>query len=65
MARRHDKSEEIDADVMRDARLAAVYRDTSVAELLTEILRPALARILEDEQAKHAKRGRAALWKGG
>ena len=63
MARRNDVTVELDAEVVRDAKLVAVYRDTGVAGLLSEILRPTVAKMLAGEQAKHSKSARRT--KGG
>lgn len=64
MAKRNDVTVKLDAEVVRDAKLVAVYRDTSVAELLSEILRPIVAKMLVEEQAKHAKAERAPKGRG-
>jgi hypothetical protein len=55
MAKRNDVTVKVDADVIRDAKLVAVYRGTSVAELLSDILRPIVAKLLEEEQEKSRK----------
>jgi len=64
MDKRNDVTAKIDAEVVRDAKLVAVYRDTSVAELLSEILRPIVARMLDEEQAKHSRGSRGSRAKG-
>jgi hypothetical protein len=65
MAKRNDVTIKVDADVVRDAKLVAVYRGTSVAELISEILRPIVAKMLEEEQAKHSKANRGGKSKAG
>lgn len=45
----------IASEVVRDARIVAAYRETTLAEYLSELVRPLVARDLEQEQAKRSK----------
>lgn len=47
--KRNDLVAKVDAEVLRLARIVAAYEDTSMAELLSSILKP----ILEKKLAKH------------
>lgn len=55
MSKRNDVTVKLDASVVRDAKLVAVYRGVSVAELLSDVLRPIVGKLLEEEQSRHAK----------
>lgn len=44
MPRRNDTSVKIDIEVVKQARIVATHRNTTVAEYLTELLRAAVAR---------------------
>lgn len=50
--KRNDVPAKIDAEVMRVARIVAAYEEIDIAELVSEILRPVLAKRLESHQAK-------------
>lgn len=60
MAKRNDVPVKLDAEVVRDAKIVAAYKDMSLAEYLSELIRPHVARDLEQEHARHVKglRGR-------
>ena len=63
---RNDEQVKVGVDVVRQARIVCAYRDKGLAEYLTEILAPVVARDLADEQAKAAKQKPAGRWsKGG
>jgi hypothetical protein len=53
MAKRNDVPVKIDAEVVRVARIAAAYKDMSLAEYISERLRPLVAQDVEDEHARH------------
>ncbi len=53
MTRRNDVPVKIDADVVRVAKIAAAYKDVSLAEYISERLRPLVA---EDVDREHSKR---------
>ena len=53
MAKRNDVPVKIDAEVVRVAKIAAAYKDMSLAEYISERLRPLAA---EDVEQEHAKR---------
>jgi hypothetical protein len=52
MTKRNDVPVKIDAEVIRVAKIAAAYRELSLAEYLSERLRPIVA---EDVQRSHAE----------
>jgi hypothetical protein len=52
VARRPDVSIKLDGEVVRMAKLVATYRQTTMAEYLSEILRPIVRHDLEEEQRK-------------
>jgi hypothetical protein len=56
MAKRDDVTVKLDAEVVRLAKIVAAYRDTSVAEYLSEVLMPVVQRDLEQEQARTKSR---------
>jgi hypothetical protein len=60
--KRNDVPVKLDADVVRDAKIVAAYKAKSLAEYLSELVRPLVARDLEQE---HARRMKAARPKGG
>lgn len=45
--KRNDVPAKVDADVMHVARIVAAYENVQIAELISEILRPILAKRLE------------------
>jgi hypothetical protein len=51
--KRNDVPVKIDADVVRVAKIAAAYKDMSLAEYISERLRPLVA---EDVDREHSKR---------
>lgn len=56
----------VDAEVVRVARIVASYREATLAEYLSELIRPLVARDLEQEQAKEqAKASKPARPKRG
>jgi hypothetical protein len=55
MPPRNDVSVKLDARVARDAKLVATYRGISVAEYISEVLRPIVAKDLTAEQLGHQK----------
>ena len=50
--KRNDLVVKIDAEVLRMARIIAAYEDITIAELLSETLRPLLADRLAEHQRK-------------
>jgi hypothetical protein len=63
MAKRNDIPVKLDAEVVRVARIAAAYKEMSLAEYLSERLRPLVAQDVDDEHGKRmkkpAKKGRS------
>ncbi len=55
MVRRNDMAVKIDAEVIAEAKMVAASRGVSLAEYLSEILRPIVHRNLEEETAKRLK----------
>ena len=55
MAKRDDTAAKIDAKIVRDAKIVAAYRDITLAEYLSELLRPLVARDLKGEQERRMK----------
>jgi hypothetical protein len=53
MTKRNDVPVKIDAEVVRVAKIAAAYKDMSLAEYISERLRPLVA---EDVDREHEKR---------
>jgi hypothetical protein len=51
MVRRDDATAKLDADLVRKAKIVAAYRDVSLAEYLSEALRP----IVESDHREHAR----------
>jgi hypothetical protein len=60
MAKRNDVPVKVDADVIHVAKIAAAYKGLSLAEYLSETLRPIVSRDIESEHAKvaGAKKGK-------
>jgi hypothetical protein len=60
MARRNDVAVKVDAEVIRVAKIAAAYKGLSLAEYLSQTLRPIVSRDVENEHAKvaAAKKGK-------
>lgn len=56
--KRNDLVAKVDAEVLRMARIVAAYEDTSMAELLSSILRPVLEQRLEKHQSDPKPRPR-------
>jgi hypothetical protein len=52
MTKRNDVPVKIDAEVVRVAKIAAAYKDMSLAEYISERLRPLVALDVEQEHAK-------------
>lgn len=52
MVKRNDTAAKVDAQIVRDAKIVAAYRDITLAEYLSELLRPLVARDLKHEQQK-------------
>jgi hypothetical protein len=55
MAKRDDTAAKIDASIVRDAKIVAAYRDITLAEYLSELLRPLVARDLKAEQERRMR----------
>jgi hypothetical protein len=55
MAKRNDVTVKMDADVVKDAKVVAALKGLSLAEYLTEVVRPVVAEEFEKELAKRAK----------
>jgi hypothetical protein len=53
MTKRNDVPVKVDAEVVRVAKIAAAYKDMTLAEYISERLRPLVA---EDVEHEHAKR---------
>lgn len=58
-------SVKLEMDVVEAARIVTAYRDESMTELLSKILRPILAKMEQDEMAKRMKATRKATKEGG
>jgi hypothetical protein len=54
MARRSDVAVKIDTEVVRQAKVVAAFRGLSLAEYLSETLRPAVSRDYREESRKAA-----------
>jgi hypothetical protein len=52
MTRRNDLTVKIDAEVLRMAKVVASFKDISLAEYLTEALRPIVERDLKEHSRK-------------
>lgn len=65
MVRRNDVAVKCDADVARDAKIVAAYKDISLAEYISEALRPIVSRDMEHEHAKRVKAPKGKAPKGG
>lgn len=52
MTKRNDVPVKIDAEVIRVAKIAAAYKDMSLAHYLSERLRPLVSQDVEQEHAK-------------
>jgi hypothetical protein len=55
-SKRNDEPVKVDAEVLKMARLVVQERDTTLAEYLSELLRPLVRRDWEIEVGKLAKR---------
>jgi hypothetical protein len=55
MVRRNDTAAKIDSGVVADAKIVAAFRGITLAEYLSQILRPAVSRDLESEMAKRQR----------
>ena len=55
MAKRNDVVVKVDANVIRDAKVVAAFREVSLAEYLSELLRPLVSRDLEGEMSKRSR----------
>jgi hypothetical protein len=55
MTRRNDAPVKIDVEVLADARIAAAYKGLSLAEYLSEALRPIVLRDMEEGHAQRLK----------
>lgn len=62
MAKRNDVPVKVDAEVIRVAKIAAAYKGKSLAEYLSDTLRPIVSQDVEQEHAKVAtpKKGKKA-----
>ena len=65
MTRRNDVTVKLDADVAREAKMVAASRDQTLAEYLSELLRPLVRRDLESETGKRLTDRPAPPRKGG
>jgi hypothetical protein len=63
MARRQDTAVKVDAEVIRKAKIVAAYKDVSLAEYLSEALRPIVDRDLVD-YSRRSLEGEAKAPKG-
>lgn len=52
MARRNDVAVKLDMEVVRDAKVVASFKTQSLAEYLSELIRPLVERDLKAEYAK-------------
>lgn len=64
MAKRTDVPVKMDAEVVRRAKIVASYRNQSLAEFLSESMRPIVDRLLEEEHDRETKAGRSPKGKG-
>lgn len=55
LPKRNDSPVKIDTVVLIEARIAAAYKGLSLAEYLSETLRPIVARDIEEQHAQRAK----------
>ena len=53
--KRNDVSVKMDASVVDDAKIVASYKKLSLAQYLSETLRPIVAQQLEEEHSKRSK----------
>jgi hypothetical protein len=60
MVRRNDTAVKMDAEVVRDAKIVAAYKERSLAEYLSELVRPLIARDMEQEHARRMKAAKGA-----
>jgi hypothetical protein len=66
--KRTDVPVRIDTEVVKDARLVAAYRDVSLAQYISDLIRPLVARDVDELQKELAKNPRvqpARSKKGG
>jgi hypothetical protein len=54
-SKRNDVPVKIDAEVLRLVRIVSAYEDVSIAELVSETMRPIMERRLAEHQAKEGK----------
>lgn len=54
-AKRHDVPVKVDAQVIADAKIAAAYKGLSLAEYISEALRPIAFRDMEEGHAQRMK----------
>jgi hypothetical protein len=57
VAKRQDMTVKLDAEVLRVAKIVAAYRGVTVADYLSELVRPLALKDLQREQAKGSPRG--------
>jgi hypothetical protein len=55
MVRRNDTAAKIDSGIVADAKIVAAFRGISLAEYLSEILRPSVSKDLENEMTKRQR----------
>ncbi|OWY59079.1 hypothetical protein B7486_76480, partial [cyanobacterium TDX16] len=60
----NDVSTKIDHEVVELAKVVAAYKRIPLAQLLSEILRPIIVQLWEEEHAKTAKAVKASKGKG-
>lgn len=59
-SKQQTQSVKLEIDVVEAARIVTAFRNVSMTELLSEILRPALAKMEQEEMAKRMKSSRKA-----
>jgi predicted HicB family RNase H-like nuclease len=58
--KRTDTTVKLDKEVAEDAKIAASYKGLSVAQYVTEVLRPIVARDIEEGHKRHEAAKKAA-----
>jgi hypothetical protein len=56
--KRNDVPVKVDIQVVADARIAAAYKGLSLAEYISETLRPLVAKDIEDSHAQRSKQAK-------
>jgi hypothetical protein len=65
MTKRNDVTVKVDADVIAEAKMVAASRDQTLAEYLSETLRPIVRKDLEGEYARRSQGPKPAKGGGG